>query len=86
MDIIRGRICDVDRDPTAIMRILTMRTFAAITLSITLLAPAAPAGPSQAAVGPHPEDAGGRPPVLRATGESDAYIQLLRNAIAWGMV
>ena len=31
------------------------------------------------------EAAGVKPAVLRATWESDAYIQLLRNAIAWGM-
>jgi hypothetical protein len=45
-----------------------------------------PVSQSQLAADPNPEDAGGRPAALRATWESDAYIQLLRNAIEWGMV
>ncbi len=45
-----------------------------------------PVSQSQLAADPNPEDAGGRPAALRATWESDAYIQLLSNAIEWGMV
>jgi hypothetical protein len=45
-----------------------------------------PASQSRLAVDPNLEDSGGRPAGLLATWESDAYIQLLRNSIAWGMV
>jgi len=40
---------------------------------------------NQPAADPNPDAAGVRSAVLSTTWESDAYIQLLRNAIAWGM-
>ncbi|MCI0794687.1 MAG: hypothetical protein J4O03_14585, partial [Chloroflexi bacterium] len=44
-----------------------------------------PASQSRPTVDPSLEASGVGPAVLRATWESDAYIQLLRNAIAWGV-
>ena len=43
-----------------------------------------PASQNRHTVDPSPEDAADRPEVFRSTWESDAYIQLLRNAIEWG--
>ena len=44
-----------------------------------------PASNSQPFVDPSAEQSGVSPAVLRVTWESDAYIQLLRNAIEWGV-
>ena len=43
------------------------------------------ANQSRRAADPNSEAAAARPKVLYTTWESDAYIQFLRNAIAWGM-
>lgn len=44
-----------------------------------------PASQTRPTFDPSPEAAGVRPAVLRATWESEAYMQLLRNAIVWGV-
>ena len=44
-----------------------------------------PASQPRPAVDPSLESDGVRPAVFRATWESDAYMQLLRNAIGWGV-
>ena len=44
-----------------------------------------PASNSQPFVDPSVEESGVTPTVLRVTWESDAYMQLLRNAIEWGV-
>ena len=44
-----------------------------------------PTSNSQPFVDPSAEQSGVSPAVLRVTWESDAYIQLLRNAIEWGV-
>ena len=43
------------------------------------------ANPRRRSTDPSPGAAGVRPAMLSATWESDAYMQLLRNAIAWGV-
>ena len=44
-----------------------------------------PASRARPTVDPSPEATDDKPEVLRATWESDEYMQLLRNAIAWGV-